>query len=403
MNGRRNASFFAWLASPIRPLVGVAPIALKRSIGPFLMTRLMILILLALTPAIMSRPVDNWNRDDGTALRISRQAVAEAVERVAIVNDAAWYFSIATHGYDERRFDTSRQANWAFFPLHPLLWRASAAVTGEWVWSGVMLSNILFLSALCLLWQLVRELTRKDSVADSAVWFACLWPSSYFMSLPHTEALFLLLGTASLLAMERRALAAAGVVAALASAARFNGLFLVAAMTVAWWRGERRPTHLSWLAVGAAGAIAFGCFLWWVTGNALAFKDIQAAWGRQFAPPWAAIQDYLGHPAKLAVAWNPRLLHFFACLVGLFSIVACWRRGWHEIAVFTGLTVAAPLCTGTLTSMTRYLGVAPGLFLALAAWSYENPRLGRHFFAASTLCLTVMTVLFAAGFNMAGA
>ncbi|KJV31668.1 hypothetical protein [Luteibacter yeojuensis] len=391
------------LAPARRTWVEIIPIALRRALAPFLLSRFAIAMLLALAPALASRPVDAWNRDDGTALRLSAPALRDGVARVAIANDAAWYFSIARDGYDERPFDTTRQANWAFFPLHPLLWRAAAAITGEWVWSGIAMANMLFLMALCMLWHLVREHTEQDAVADTAVLFACIWPSSYFMSLPHTEAIFLLLVATSLLASALRAFGVAGIATALASATRFNGLFLVPSLGLAWWRGDRRAADLVWLAVAATGTAAFAIYLWRATGNPFAFKDIQAAWGRHVTTPWAAIVDYAGHPAKVAVAWNPRLLHFMSTMLGIASIVTCWRRGWHQIAIFTGLTLLAPLATGTLTSITRYLGVAPGLYIALAMWAHERPRLGQALLVACSMCLALMCALFAAGFNMASA
>lgn len=377
--------------------------AFKRVLVPFLLSRLVILFIFGVTPAMTAVSVSQWNSDDGTAIRLSKASLAQGVSAVAIGNDSAWYYTIAHDGYEKRPFDTSHQANWAFFPLHPLLWRAVAAITGEWIGSGVLLANVLMLIGLCALWRLAYDLTGKRETADASVVFACLWPASYFMSLPHTEALFFTLACLSLLAARRGAFPAAGIAGALASATRFNGLFLIPSLLAAWVVSDRRKRHLLWIAVGVAGTALYAAYLWSITGNALAFKDIQVAWGRGLAAPWAAIADYIGHPTKIAVSWNPRLINFLSVVAGIASVVACWKRGWRDIAIFTALTMLAPLCTGTLTSMTRYLGVAPGLFIAFAAWSERSPRVGQGLLALSSVVLTLMCVLFAAGIDIAGA
>jgi hypothetical protein len=368
-----------------------------------LVSRLLILIILAAVPAFSHIPAERWKQDDRTTIKLSGQQLADAVRRVAIVNDAGWYWAVARDGYEKRPFDTSRQASWAFFPLHPLLWRQAAAITGEWIWSGVLVANLSFLLALVLLWRLVLNLTDNPRLADSAVVFACFWPATYFMSLPHTEPLFFALVCASMLAGSYRSWGFAGTLGAFASAARFNGIFLAPAFAAVWLRGERRLRDLIALAPIAGGLIAYMAYLWLITGNPLAFKDIQVAWGRQLTVPWSALLQYLSHPHKIVRPWNPEILNFSAAILAIASVVTCWRKGWRDMAIFTGLTLLAPLSTGTLTSMTRYLSVAPGMFLALAVWTEGWPRLGQMLTAGFCIALAIMCILFVLGSNIAGA
>lgn len=343
------------------------------------MSRLLILIILAAVPAFTRIPAKQWERDSRTTIKLSGRQLADAIRGVAIVHDANWYWTIAHDGYEKRPFDTSRQANWAFFPLHPLLWRGAAAVTGEWVWSGVLIANLSFLFALALLWRLALNLTDSARLADSAVVFACFWPTTYFMSLPHTESLFFALVCASILAGSYRSWGIAGALGAFASAARFNGIFLAPALAARWLSGERRWRDLLAFTPVAGGLIAYMAYLCLITGNPLAFKDIQVAWGRELTAPWSALLHYLNHPRQIVRPWNPEILNFSAAVLAIASIVTCWRKGWRDLAVFTSLTLLAPLSTGTLMSMTRYLSVAPGLFLALAVdGALATLRTGAH-------------------------
>jgi hypothetical protein len=279
----------------------------------------------------------------------------------------------------------------------------AGAFTGEWLWSGIVLSNLLGLVGLSLLWELVRRITESETHADDAVLFAAFWPSSYFMALPHTESLFLVTVTLSFLAVSSRRWWLAGFAGMLAGAARLNGLFLAPALWMEWRNGERRWRDLAKLVPIGLGLVGFMVLLWTITGNPLAFKDIQAAWGREFTAPWVAILDYLSRPLKIVTPWNPRLLHFAVTLLAIASIVTCWRRGWRGLAIFTGLTLLAPLSTGTLMSMTRYLGVAPGIFLAMSVWSAQSRRFGQMLLALSGIAMTLLCTALAAGINIGGA
>jgi hypothetical protein len=78
--------------------------------------------------------------------------------------DSGWYETIVDHGYEARAFSTDRQANWAFFPLYPLLTRflGPKNVVGRSGnhWIGFLLSNVFTLIGLLVLHDLVEW--RKD-------------------------------------------------------------------------------------------------------------------------------------------------------------------------------------------------------------------------------------------------
>lgn len=389
--------------SPLRRAADAIPACVRRALVPFLLSRLIIVLILTAVPLLARVPIESWGKDDNITIKVSGRTVSDGLGRVAISNDAAWYHSIAHDGYERRPFDTSKQANWAFFPLHPLLWKSAAAVTGEWVWSGIILSNLLFLAGLSLLWQLMRRLADSERLADQATLFAAFWPTSYFALLPHTEALFFALVTASFLAALTQRWWLAGLLGFFAGATRLNGLFLAPAFFMRWLKGERRYTDLLKLAPIAGGLVAFMLYLWMATGNPLAFKDIQVAWGRELHAPWFALLDYLHRPLRIITPWNLKLLHFSATVLALCSAITCWKRGWRGLAVFTVLTLLAPLLTGTLISMTRYIGVAPGVYVAIALWSEKHPRSGQIWMAASAMSLALLTTLFALGINVGGA
>lgn len=379
------------------------PMGLRRSFIPFVFSRMLLIMIFALVPQVMAVPIDQWHRDDSIAIKLNARTAEDGLRRVALGNDSAWYLSIAQQGYEQRPFEATRQANWAFFPLHPLLWRAIAKVTGEWFWSGVAMANLLTFAGLSLLWTLAYKVTESAENADSAVMFAAFWPSSYFMLLPQTEPLFFTLVVFAFVAAYSERWWLAGLAGMLAGATRLNGLFLLPSLGLGWLRGERRPQDLLKLLPVLIGAGAFMLYLWSITGNPLAFKDIQIAWGRSLVAPWHGIADYLHHPTRVASPWNPKLLHFLITAIGIASIVTCWRQRWYGMAAFTAMTILAPLLTGTLMSMTRYIGVAPGVYVALSVWTVRRKRLGQCFIALFAIATALLCVSFATGINLGGA
>ena len=115
------------------------------------------------------------------------------------------------------------------------------------------------------------------------------------------EALFFAAVTLSFLAAKSQRWWLAGLAGMFAGATRLNGLFLLPALFARWWHSPRRPADLLMLAPIGFGLVAFSLYLWGITGNGLAFKDIQVTWGRQLTMPWVALLDYLDKPLRVAV------------------------------------------------------------------------------------------------------
>jgi len=327
-------------------------------------------------------------------------ALAGLVDRY----DASWYATIAERGYDPSPFDASAQHNWAFFPLHPLLWRAAASLTGEFALTGIALANLCFFIALIVVHRLALALAFDIGTADRSVLALALFPASYFFALPWTESLFLLLSASSFLAALRERWWLAGVFAALASITRISGLFLLPALAIVLWRQRSRISLFSWFALALA-PIAFAGFLLYLrstTGDALAFVHIQGTFARPAQPTFEAIEWAVRRWDWIIEGWNFRWLNATAMLAGI--VAAIWLAWTRSIApaVFLALGLAAPLNTATVMSGARY---AIGLFpfaIALGAWT-ERRYVEIALWTISAALLALMSALYAQGVNFAGA
>jgi hypothetical protein len=331
-------------------------------------------------------------------------ALAQTLRRLALYNDAGWYLTIAEHGYETRPFDASRQANWAFFPLHPLTWRAAAALLGDFRAAGLWLANLEFLAALVVLHRLALALGRDAAGAERAVFALALFPVSYFCALPWSESLFLLLSAGTFLAAVRERWGWMALLGALAGATRLAGLFLLPALVLWLWPRRHALPRRAWFALAALplGLAAFMLELHAATGNALAFSGIQAAWARHATFPLDPLVESLQRPRLAIEDWNFRWLNLAAAVGAAAGAFALWRRREAALAAFVLLGLAAPLASGTLMSLARY---ALGLFpLALAIADLTARRaVERGWFALSTALLALMSAAFALTLTFAGA
>lgn len=298
--------------------------------------------------------------------------------------DCGWYLSIASHGYQSAPFDriVPGQANWAFFPLYPLLVRAVAAVIAAPQAAGVAASGFcaLGLAAACT-WYARR--TRPDSPVWLWPLLLAAWPFGFYWQAIYTESLYGLLAVFALSALRREQLLAAAVLTGLLSATRPTGILLsvwVAGCSVA--RGLRRfrttprPDMLRLAAdvllpasVAPLGLAAYGAFLGWKLGDPLAFSHVvQVAWHRSLGNPLVNLAASL-HVSQWATPafWSQppgTVLDGAAALAGLGAgSMLAWRRRYAE-SFFLTATVVLALCAGVV-SMLRYVGANPVFALAL--------------------------------------
>ena len=340
---------------------GRIPVDLVTVLGPFLTSRLVLVLLAPLSiglltpigltsvpgwPAPAFPPTPTWH------------AVVTAWERF----DALWFLRIATDGY--RLNDGSA----AFFPGFPLAIRGLSPLLGNHpLAAGLVISNLAFLGALACVHAFTRA-ERGDAAARATVLALCWFPTSHFFLMPYSESLFLLGAAGCLLAASRGRWGLAAFAGAVAALTRSVGLALVAALLVeaavaarGGWRRALGP-----LAAAAATAAGFLGYLgWWaLRGDAMAPLSFQRCWDRHPSWPWATIAR------GASIAWERFgagagaywLIDLLVTLVVLAGAVWIAPRVRPSASVFAWGTLLAPLCLvfpdRPLMSMPRLVLVA---------------------------------------------
>ncbi len=319
--------------------------------------------------------------------------------------DTGFYLSIAEEGY---RYQGVPLPSVAFFPLLPLLIRLVTLVVGDPLIAGILITNVSLLGAAILLYRLVG-VEWGTGVADRAVWYLLIFPTSFFGSAIYTESLFLLCTIGALYFSRRGFWESAGMLGFAAALTRFVGIIAAPMLLVEWWIQRRqRPAEErpSLLALGAPAAVPLGTaaymvYLYQAFGDPLAFANGAAAWNRVPRSPLATVTALLHTPPE---GWTAALLAghlplndwldlLLALLFLSLGIVLLYQRRWSE-AVFVLLGALIPFSSGLLIGQRRYVWVLFPAFILLARWG-DRPWGDRLITLISLLGLGLFTVMFA--------
>jgi hypothetical protein len=348
--------------------------------------------------------------------------------------DSGWYLRIAQQGYD---YTPGQQSSIAFFPVFPMGVRGLGVVLGDYQVAGELLAVLAGAAAVLLFGRWVwTRLTRSAAITSIAV--LMLYPYAFFLyGAMYADSVFLLAAIGSFMLLERRWYWAAGLVGALATAARPVGIAVAVGLVVRMLellaedraRGASAPPSgeptarpdddaarrtwrelvgavrdVRWRHTGVvfslAGLVAWCVYLAVEFGNPLAFVEVESA------PGW---NQGVGPRTWFKVAYVELLLHgrmrmfallsvaAVACLCAVLMLRRVWRRfGWGYTAYAVVVLLIAILGTKDFLGTGRYvLAVFPvmaagGDFLASSERRWLRPvALG-----TSTALLVVLTYFF---------
>jgi hypothetical protein len=341
-------------------------------------------------PAAVAASVAAWAARPPVASFIAARAVVLAALVIArwrvpharaslLAWDAAWYHSIAEHGYGGVPAEGIR-----FFPLLPLM---SRVLGGSACGTGVALLLIANTAALAyaVLAQRVAALERMHHAADRVPWAIALAPAGFVLVMGYTEALF---GVAVCLVFlgarsgNWRLAIAGGIVGGLL---RPTGAVLCVPILIEVCRRARsgrplaRERALMAVAVVAPllGLAAYAGWCWAAVGDPFAPFRAQTAGtlrGGVAVDPLATAASAAralatGDPSRAAP-----LLHlaWVAAAAGLLWL--CARRLPCSYTWFAAATVALALTARGFTSFERYGASALPLLLVAAQFISARRR-----------------------------
>jgi len=296
--------------------------------------------------------------------------------------DGRWYLEIVRSGYPQfippDITYEQLEARAAFFPLYPMVVRAvDVVLPGGDTLAALFTNLVLSMVAVVLVGLLARQ-WFDVAVARRAMVLFAVFPGSFVMSFAYSETLLIVLAAGCLLALSHERWLLAGVTAALATAARPNGVALVAACAVAALfaiRSRRNWRALIAPVLAPVGFIAFQVFLAGHTGERAAWFRVQReAWREGTSFGATAISNtlsFLSHPFA-----SPTDALTAATMAALGMCAWAWHRcrlpGFATAYVV--IVVALMLIPATVTARPRFLFTAFPLAIAVAAWWPRGER-----------------------------
>jgi hypothetical protein len=340
-----------------RPLVGAVAI-------PWVATRLLAIFILTVVGSPTGRPN-------------SYQLLAW---------DGGWYQIIADHGYGPKPVPWPPGPDgWStlpFFPLFPALWRGLVSVGFPHLVAAEVIVAAATFIAMWGTWRLA-ERHVSERVARHAVWLVGLLPGSLTFVMAYPDAIYLAASVWAFLFVERRQYVLAGVAAAIATAARPNGIIVLLPLVVALLGAAHltRTAKVRAVAVIVVPSVVFfasWCAVLWIpVGDPLAFLTAKSAWHE------ISLWKYVRDPADLIASWN--------LVIGVLAVVLyVYQRRRQPVAwsVHAYLTLLPALALG-LVGLVRYTSQCFVTPIALADVTSRFRRLEAWTFSAAGTALIV--------------
>jgi hypothetical protein len=299
--------------------------------------------------------------------------------------DGKWYLEIVRNGYPHSIPPNityeQPEARAAFFPVYPMLVRGldTIAPGGDTI-AALFVNFVLALVAVLLIGRLALRVTDDVEVAARAMTLFAVFPGSFVLSFAYSEAALIALcaGCFLLLLDERWILA--GLVGALATATRPNGVAIVVACAVASFLAIRERRDWASLAaplLSPIGFILFQTFLRYHTDESWAWFRVQReAWREGTSFGATAVRNtisFLGDPLA-----SPTDVLTVATLLAMLGALWClWKRPLPlPMVAYVIVILALMLLPATVTARPRFLFAAFPLVIPVAAWWSHRDRMG---------------------------
>lgn len=311
-----------------------------------------------------------WSRWNG------EEPIGGATALVQVLDswDGHWYLDVVRDGYPHSIMENVTyfvpDARAAFFPLYPMIVRAlDWLVPGGPVSVSLLVNFFLGAAFVALLGATARELFDIET-ARKAMIIGAFFPGSFVLSWAYSEAVLLTIATVCLMALHRRLWLLAGILAAVGTAARPNGVALVAACGVAAlvaiahdrdWRSLVAPM------LAPLGFVGFMMFLRHHTDEEWAWFRVQReAWKEGTSFGATAVQrtiEFFVNPFS-----SPTSALTAASVVAM--ILALWAARRHKLPLhymaYSLTVLLLMLAPATVTARPRFLFTAFPLIIPVA-------------------------------------
>ena len=290
--------------------------------------------------------------------------------------DCQWYLTIINEGYDVVPRVTPKLwkglANFAFFPLYPLIVKSLVIITGiSAVVIGVVLNQLIVLISMMVFYLYLKLFVDELNSRFGALLLAFSPFSIYFASL-YTEALFLLLSLLSFYFMRTNRLFLSAICGGFLSATRPLGvMFSLPFLGHLGLHTKITASSICKIAIlsiiSISGLLCYMFYLHIHVGDFLAFHHIQKGWGRHGID----MQNLASQLYRMVTDTHNFAFFFLSMTVSVYLLV---KRHFAE-ALFNLLCILPGAMTGTMLSEARFCGTLFTLYFGLVIIARKSQTL----------------------------
>jgi len=317
-------------------------------------------------------------------------------------NDSFWYELITEKGYskitNKRDLGYSegkdfKQSEWAFFPLYPMLNALTIKTLGVNYNTSALFWSIFFsILSLIGLYQFGIIFFKNSGQALFNTLVLFCFPFSFYFSMFYTEALFFTFLIYSFICIHHKNYFLLTLLLIPLTLLRPNGIILLLPLYLFFLErnGMVNKFNFNWKDILSfknilkstaflSSPVVFFIYCWYqykMTGYFLAFSIAQDGWYRELTFPLLSFFNR----GDLATQFNS----FFTIIVIIYAFLIR-KKLPLSLNTFVFISILLPLCSGSVTSMTRFVSILFPLFLILSSFVYKLK--GRY------LILVVMLIL----------
>ena len=276
--------------------------------------------------------------------------------------DVGFYRQIINSGYVLSVVD-GMQANWAFFPLFPILVKISMLLGLPEI-SGIYLNQILLFGSFIILFMYAQE-NYNLVIAQFAVIFLSISSENiYFMTL-YSESSYLFFSLLSIYLLSRDKLFWSSICVGLLGANRFIGFVMVVPIFFKSIRQNNIFKTLLLCAISISGLIAFMIYLHFHVNDFLAFYHIQDAWRHTLELSWIKNPLWTFYMTLIRSNLMDKLLF----IISFFILITFYKhKKYNELFLLTILMLAT-FSSKSLGSYTRFFFAAFPVYIYLGIYA----------------------------------
>ena len=326
--------------------------------------------------------------------------------------DGLHYLSLAENGY-KNLYSTSQ---YAFFPVYPYLVKTFSFL-GSYLTSALVISHLSLIIGIYLFYKLILLDFSKET-ASRAVFLLLIFPTAFFFASVNSESVFFLLMVLVFYLARKKLFLPAAIIALLASATRFVGIFLWPALIIELYQSNKNnikkflsdPRSILML-LPPLGLLSFMRFQFFHTGNWISFITSQPSFGaNRVVNKLILLHQVFYRYFKMLTLLNPFAdpIYFTVALeliiTTLFLILVfhSFKKTRLSYAVFATLSLLIPTLTGTFSSMPRYVLTIFPAFIVLAIFFNKWPKKLQNIYILVSVILTIISVtLYTRGYFVA--